>query len=70
MEEEDYQVNKLQLITKDSKRTWDVLNGMLGKKSKQIANYFDIDVQEIHDQEAIANEFCNYIIEHPRVYSK
>ena len=65
MSEEDHQVNRLQPLDKDSKRSWKVLNSMLGRKVNGISNFFVINGQDIHDPNIIANEFCKYFIEHP-----
>ena len=65
MAEEDYHVKRLELLKKDQKRNWAVLNALLGRKTNTVSDYFIIDGVEIHDPLTIANEFCNYFVNHP-----
>ena len=55
MAEEDYQVNRLRTINSNSKKTWKVLNGMLGRQRKDISRHFLIDGREVSDPGTIAD---------------
>ena len=66
MAEEDYHVKRLESLKKDQKRNWAVLNALLGRKTNTISDYFIIDGVEVHDPLTIANEFCNYFVNHPK----
>ena len=63
--EEDYHVYKLQSLEKNSKQNWTILNGLLGRKRSNISDHFTINDRLISDPTVIANEFCNYFVEHP-----
>ena len=58
MAEEDYQVNRLRILKSNSKKTWKVLNGMLGRQRK--------DISATNKPGTIADEFVNYFTYHPK----
>ena len=66
MAEEDYHVKRLESLKKDQKRNWTVPNALLGRKTNAISDHFIIAGVEVHDPLTIANEFCKYIVNHPK----
>lgn len=66
MAEEDYIKYKLYELSSDSAANWKIINGLLGKKSSCISNYFIIGDDEIYDPTIIANNFNQYFVEYPQ----
>ena len=66
MAEEDYHVKRLESLKKDQKRNWTVLKALLGRNTIAISDHFIIDGVEVNDPLTIANEFCNYFVNHPK----
>ena len=68
MAEEDDQVNRLRTLNRNSKKTWKVLNGMLGRQRKNISRHFLIDGREVSDPGTIADQFVNYLLTNIIIY--
>ena len=55
-----YHGNKIQECAGDSKKTWQIINELRGKKRRQIKPNFIIDNERIKNRRIIANEFNKY----------
>ena len=66
MAEEDYYVNRLSSLQGDSRRNWNVLNTLLGMKNSSLSDHFVVNNVKTYDHDVIANEFCNYFVNHSK----
>ena len=55
-----YHGNKIQECAGDSKKTWQIINELRGKKRRQIKPNFIIDNERVKNRRIIANEFNKY----------
>ena len=64
--EEEYYIKKLTSLNRDVKRSWRVLNKLLGKNKVTLPDSFLINNDEIFDRTIICEEFSNYFVNHPQ----
>ena len=64
--EEKFYVNKLDSINADIKRSWRIINNLLGKRSSSLPDEFTVDNIVITDPSTICEKFSNYFVEHPQ----
>ena len=57
-----YFTGKFQQVKGDSKKTWELINHIRGKKKRQIKPLFSIDNEKITNRRIIANEFNKYFV--------
>ena len=62
---QDYFKNQLEKYKLDIRKTWSVLNTIIGRNNKKskLSDDFDIDGDKIDDPDKISNEFCKYFTE-------
>ena len=66
MAEEKYYQRKLLSLNNDMKRSWKILNKLLGRNQMSPSNSFLINNQNISDPKNISEAFSKYFVEHPK----
>ena len=61
----EYYSNKFHSLQTNSKKNWEILNTLLGKRRKNISDRFLVNGTACTDPQIIANEFNKYFINHP-----
>ena len=52
-------------VRANSKKKWNVLNNMLGRRKGELSDRFEINGNICSDPQVIADEFCKYFVEYP-----
>ena len=65
MAEEEYHERKLESLNNDIKRTWKILNSLMGKNRSSVQESFIVDNEIVTDPAKISEAYCKHFIDHP-----